>query len=98
MDFRPETGVLYVGEGGSNSPYGLFTVNTTTGVATLVGITGLVSSTGGISGLEFNCPPPPTPALGTPMRAILSVLLLASGAAFTTIGRRRMRVDRRIDP
>jgi hypothetical protein len=68
MDFHPDTGVLYVADGAGQGTNNLYTLDTTTGVLTTIGPTGLAD---GLAGLEF-VPEPGTLcllALGTLMAA-----------------------------
>ncbi|MCB9851271.1 MAG: PEP-CTERM sorting domain-containing protein [Phycisphaerales bacterium] len=73
MDFDPASGILYVADGFTDGTDQLFTLNTTTGLLTAVGPTGL---TNGLAGLEFV----PEPA---------SLTLLLVGAFACTSRRRR---------
>jgi WD40 repeat protein len=62
MDFNPADGKLYVADGGTSTAgtNKLYTMNTTTGVLTTVGATGVVN---GIEGLAFTVPEPSSFAL-----------------------------------
>jgi subtilisin-like proprotein convertase family protein len=50
MDFHPETGTLFVADGGVGGSDSLYTLNPATGTLTWIGPTGLAN---GLSGLEF---------------------------------------------
>lgn len=56
MDFDPQSGMLFVADGGAGSTDMLFTLDTGTGALTSIGTT----RTGGLSGLAFVVPEPAT--------------------------------------
>jgi DNA-binding beta-propeller fold protein YncE len=71
MDVDPETGVMYVADGGTAGTDSLYTLDTTTGALALAGATGV---SGGLAGL--------TAVAGAPTTLVLLPLALALVAGF----------------